>query len=306
MIFKQSNLIIALSIGLQLQSGNASAFDLSDVTNAVDQVNSVAKQLNVPQPIPTTPTPTASTITEVPKEFQGKWVTNQSNCVGNPDEVIGLDISESYIEIGPAWGEQIKATKWVEQGTTIEITGDSNGEDQVARNNDKQKLTLSDSGNSLSMTFSSGKIEKYSRCGGASASTVTTAPVSNLSSNKKVLFSCTTKKGKTISLTKSGNIIQYSFGLPNKPELVIDTPEDKVKKDVNSRDSFGISFTQDKLSYYVSYQKYKDDTEERGVIVDSGKKHSEIFCDNSKSHFEEGLLEFITGDKYESEYKVIY
>ena len=57
MIFKQSNLIIALSIGLQLQSGNASAFDLSDVTNAVDQVNSVAKQLNAPQSEPTAPTP---------------------------------------------------------------------------------------------------------------------------------------------------------------------------------------------------------------------------------------------------------
>jgi hypothetical protein len=147
-----------------------------------------------------------------------------------------------------------------------------------------------------------GKVTKFSRSG--SASKLVAAPVSAAS---EVLFSCLTKKGKMINLSKSGNMIQYSFGFPNKkPELVIDTPEDKVKKDVNSRDSFGISFTQDKLSYYVSYQKYKDDTEERGVTVDSGKKHSEIFCDNSKSHFEEGLLEFITGDKYESEYKVIY
>ncbi|MSS75910.1 MAG: hypothetical protein EXR90_03250 [Methyloglobulus sp.] len=45
MIFKQSSLIITLSIGLQTQSGNVNAFDLSDATSAVDQVNSVAKQL---------------------------------------------------------------------------------------------------------------------------------------------------------------------------------------------------------------------------------------------------------------------
>ncbi|MSS75427.1 MAG: hypothetical protein EXR90_00595, partial [Methyloglobulus sp.] len=76
MIVKQSSLIITLSISLQIQSGNVSAFDLSDVTSAVDQVNSIAKQLNAPQPLPTNPTPTptatASTITKVPAEFQGK------------------------------------------------------------------------------------------------------------------------------------------------------------------------------------------------------------------------------------------
>ena len=73
MIFKQSYLIIALSIGLQIQSGNVNAFDLSDVTNAVDQVNSVAKQLNAPQPLPTNPAPTKAspiTTTAIPKEFQ--------------------------------------------------------------------------------------------------------------------------------------------------------------------------------------------------------------------------------------------
>jgi hypothetical protein len=43
MIFKQSNLIIALSIGLQIQSGNVNAFGLSDVTNAVDQVKGISK-----------------------------------------------------------------------------------------------------------------------------------------------------------------------------------------------------------------------------------------------------------------------
>ena len=101
MIFKQSNLIIALSIGLQIQSGNVNAFGLSDVTNAVDQVNSVAKQLNVPQPIPTSPTPTAtaSTITEIPNEFQGKWVTNQNNCVGNPDSgVVDIEKNRFYLQ----------------------------------------------------------------------------------------------------------------------------------------------------------------------------------------------------------------
>ena len=126
MIFKQSHLIIALSIGLQIQSGNVNAFGLSDVSGAVDQVNSVAKQLNVPQPIPTSPTPTAtaSTLTEVPAEFQGKWVENTSNCIGNPADVMGLDISKGGISYGTSWGGKIKSIKSISQGASLEVVSE--------------------------------------------------------------------------------------------------------------------------------------------------------------------------------------
>ena len=303
MIFKQSSLIIALSIGLQLQSGNASAFDLSDVTNAVDQVNSVAKQLNTPQPLtPIKESPSKvlqiATIA-VPAEFQGNWGLQSSDDCKNESEGKATVISKDSIN-GYEWHSEIKSIKWITQPTILEVIA-SDCEGEECSNPRNKTWTLSDSGNSLSIS-DGGKVIKYSRCGSA---TVTNASSQEIA-NKEVLFSCTTKKGKTISLTKSGNIIQYSFGLPNKPELVIDTPEDKIKKDVESRDYFGVTIPKDKLSYYVNYQKYKDDTEESGVIVITGTKRNEVLCDNSKPHFAEGMLEFITGDKYESEYKVIY
>ena len=127
MIFKQSSLIITLSIGLQIQSGNVSAFDLSDVTSAVDQVNSIAKQLNAPQPLPTNPTPTptatatatASTITKVPAEFQGKWVTHQSNCASNPDT--GIVDTEKNRFYGYEWGSDIKSTVLAKQPETLKL-----------------------------------------------------------------------------------------------------------------------------------------------------------------------------------------
>ena len=219
-IFKQSYLIIALSIGLQIQSGNVNAFGLSDVSGAVDQVNSVAKQLNVPQPIPTTPTPTptvtTTTLTEVPAEFQGKWVENTSTCIGNPADVMGLDISKDGISYGTSWGGKIKSIKSISQGVSLEVVSEDceDGNCQI----NTRKLSLSNSAGLLSVSNSAGVVEKYSHCVSASSEVVT--PITSASEGK-VLFSCKAKKGKEIRLVDKGSTIEYSFGMPNKKSDIL-------------------------------------------------------------------------------------
>ena len=287
MIFKQSNLIIALSIGLQIQSGNVNAFGLSDVTNAVDQVNSVAKQLNVPQPIPTTPTPTAtaSTITEIPNEFQGKWVTNQSNCIGNPDEVIGFDVSKNDISYGTSWGGKIKSIKWITQGTSIEVTSEDceDGDCQTVIRN----LSLSNTGNALSVSNSAGVVEKYSRCGGVSGSSEAVTPITSASEGK-ILFSCKAKKGKEIRLVDKGATIEYSFGIPNKKsDILVSVPREKATTNFEIHEDYelekfgsGSYFSVNvpngntKYSIYFSYGYAKDQVaDEGGVSVIVNKKY---------------------------------
>lgn len=45
---------------------------------------------------------------------------------------------------------------------------------------------------------------------------------------KTTLFFCKTTNGKQIEVCDSGSTIDYSFGKPNKPELVIKAPRNKV------------------------------------------------------------------------------
>jgi len=45
----------------------------------------------------------------------------------------------------------------------------------------------------------------------------------------KILFACTTEKGKKIEVCNFGQTIQYSYGRPNaQPEIVVKAPREKV------------------------------------------------------------------------------
>ncbi|MSS75911.1 MAG: hypothetical protein EXR90_03255 [Methyloglobulus sp.] len=71
--------------------------------------------------MPTNPTAaaTVSTITKVPAEFQGKWVTHQSNCVSNPDTGI-VDIEKNRL-YGYEWSSDIKSTVLAKQPETLKL-----------------------------------------------------------------------------------------------------------------------------------------------------------------------------------------
>jgi hypothetical protein len=279
MIFNNSNLVKVLSIGLLIQNSNVNAFDLSDVTNAVDQVNSVAKQLNAPQPIPSIPTPQVTTIpaviSETPKEFQGKWVTNQKNCVGNPDSgVVEIEKNRFY---GYEWSAVIKSTKSLGKKLEVVFTTASDGDESSETS--KQTWELNGAGNSLSIFDSTGGVEKYSRCGSVGLATRTPVIV-----DKEVLFSCKTKKGKIINLTKSKNTIQYSFGYPNKkPEMVIDTPIGKADTFSGVHGDVGVNLVKGNLTYAVGFMRPSFEEEGNtlygefwGVIVTDTKSDKEI------------------------------
>jgi len=287
MIFKQSNLIIALSIGLQIQSGNVNAFGLSDVTNAVDQVNSVAKQLNVPQPIPTSPTPTAtaSTITEIPNEFQGKWVTNQNNCVGNPDSgVVDIEKNRFY---GYEWSSDIKSTKSLGKKLEVVFTTSADGEESPEAS--KQTWELNSAENALSISDAAGGVEKYSRCGTVVPSNVVGVPDSAVNKGK-ILFYCKAAKGKEIRLVNTGNGIEYSFGLANqKPDILVSVPYEKVLYaslgGAQSTD-YQVSIPNGKTFYVVySYEyargcgKCKSDFGLGVVVSKESKKIADVECD---------------------------
>lgn len=47
-------------------------------------------------------------------------------------------------------------------------------------------------------------------------------------SNNELLFSCQTENGKLIKLYDLGDMIRYSFGPENDPEIVLDVPRDEA------------------------------------------------------------------------------
>lgn len=303
MIFKQSNLIIALSIGLQIQSGNVNAFGLSDVTSAVDQVNSVAKQLNVPQPIPTTPTPAkalpvAPATTEIPNEFQGEWIPSNKDDSGltiTKDSISYIGNEESYSEI--------KRIELINPKNTVDVTFSICGEDGEGGTScnppTKNTFTLSNSGNSLSMT-EGGKVTKFSRSG--SASKLVAAPVS-AASEGKVLFSCKAAKGKEIRLVNTGKGIEYSFGLANqKPDISVSVPYEKAfYASLGGAQSTNIQISiPNGKTYYVVYSfdyargcgKCKSDFGNGVVVSQSGKKITDVQCDiNAKQVIKDNLYD---------------
>lgn len=298
MIFKNSNLVKVLSIGLLIQNSNVNAFDLSDVTNAVDQVNSVAKQLNAPQPIPSIPTPVkalpvAPATTEIPNEFQGEWIPTNKDDSGltiTKDSISYIGNEESYSEI--------KRIELINPKNTVDVTYSICGEDGEGGTScnppTKNTFTLSNSGNSLSMA-EGGKVTKFSRSG--SASKLVAAPESV---DKEVIFSCTTKKGKIISLTKFGNTIQYSYGFPNKkPELVIDTLEDKVIYSYGSGRSIAANFDKGNLYYTVGLFENGKQSDGIDILINgvnvynnkSQKNLAEVECKQSNNQEYSAKLE---------------
>lgn len=78
MCFKNIKVIVAISVTQLVIISNASAFDLSDVTNTLDKVNSVTKELNTPKSLPLTPNYT-QTVSQ-PKVLP---VTNTGNTKAN-------------------------------------------------------------------------------------------------------------------------------------------------------------------------------------------------------------------------------
>ncbi len=293
MIFKQSNLIIALSIGLQLQSGNASAFDLSDVTNAVDQVNSVAKQLNAPQsepepitPAPATPVealPVATASTEIPKEFHGTWA---KNCKSSNLEVEGIEVNKDGI-LGHEFHSEIKSARWIPNDRTLSVTSSMcEGEDCQAPT--PQTWILEKSDKVLTIAGYSGTTE-YSRCSSSSTSNASVTPVS-VPSVSKVLFSCKAAKGKEIRLVNTGKGIEYSFGLANqKPDISVSVPYEKAfyasLGDARST-NFQVSIPNGK-TYYVVYSyeyargcgKCKSDFGHGVIVSKESKKITDVECD---------------------------
>lgn len=299
MKIKIINPCILFSICLISFSAGAVDF-LGDLSQAIGDVSKstgdIAKSIkDVSKDTPATPSKALPISTsDVPAEFQGKWVENTSNCIGNPDEVIGFDVSKNDISYGTSWGGKIKSIKSIAIGTSIEVISEDceDGDCQTVTRN----LSLSNSGSALSVTNSLGGAEKYSRCGSA---TVTNAS-SQDTATKEVIFSCATKKGKIISLTKFGNTIQYSFGFPNKkPELVIDTLEDDVIYQYGSGRTIAATFDKGALNYTVGYLETNKKIEDHNVFINgviisnktSYKTIAQVECVSSETEEYQDKLE---------------
>jgi hypothetical protein len=230
-------------------------------------------------------------ITEIPNQFQGKWVTNQNNCVGNPDSgVVDIEKNRFY---GYEWSSYIKSTELIGNKLEVVFTTSSDGGESPEAS--KQSWELNNAGNTLSISDAAGGVEKYSRCGSSSLATVIPESV-----NKEVIFSCATKKGKIISLTKFGNTIEYSFGFPNKkPELVIDTPEDNVIYQYGSGRTIAATFDKGALNYTVGYVETNKKIEDHyvfinGVIISnktSYKTIAQVECVSSETEEYQDKLE---------------
>jgi hypothetical protein len=175
-----------LFINIAITSYTAEALDfLGDLSQAIGEVSKstgeIAKAVNdaskekSPAPTPVAPSKVLTTGTGVPKEFQGKWVTNQNNCVGNPDSgVVDIEKNRFY---GYEWSSDIKSTKSLGKKLEVVFTTASDGDESTVTS--KQTWELNGASSSLSISDSTGGVEKYSRCS-AAGSSVSTAPVSSI------------------------------------------------------------------------------------------------------------------------------
>jgi len=101
MYLKNLKVIIAILVTSLIQISGVSAFDLSEVTNVVNQVNAVANTLNVPQPIPTSPdqklVAPATNSQQLEKDQQSKELTTNisSESISNFKAVWCKDVDLS-------------------------------------------------------------------------------------------------------------------------------------------------------------------------------------------------------------------
>lgn len=106
------------------------------------------------------------------------------------------------------------------------------------------------------------------------------------------IFECTTKGGKVIKLTETADTVRYSFGKPNRPELVLDTdivsavyrPYQGVGRYMN----YSVQVQNDDAHGTTSYQVFtsadkNSDATKAGVLVTThDKKEKEILCHPNK------------------------
>jgi hypothetical protein len=290
MKIKIINPCILFSIFLISFSAGAVDF-LGDLSQAIGDVRKstgdIAKSIkDVSKDTPASPLSSSAT-TEVPKEYQGKWVTNQSNCVGNPDSgVIDIEKNRFY---GYEWSSYIKSTELLGNKLEVVFTTSSDGVESPEAS--KQSWELNNAGNTLSIFDAAGGVEKYSRCGGVSVSSGVVAPITSASVGK-ILFSCKAKKGKEIRLMNTGKGIEYTFGLVNqKPDILISVPYDKAfYASLGGAQSTNIQISiPNGKTYYVVYSfdyargcgKCKSDFGHGVVVSQSGKKIADVQCDNN-------------------------
>ena len=127
-------------------------------------------------------------------------------------------------------------------------------------------------------------------------------------SEKKTLFSCTTKAGKRIELCDAGKAISYSFGKSaSKPEIAISVARNTAL--ISEYQGFGrymttaVAIPNGNTEYQVffSVDKLEDHKIESGVHVSINDKHvATIHCDPARNlinNMEAAGLESATNDK---------
>ncbi len=107
------------------------------------------------------------------------------------------------------------------------------------------------------------------------------------SAHAQTIFECTTTNGKVLKLSETADEVSYSFGKPNRPELVFSS--DIVSAVYRPYQGVGryMNYTvqvQNKDAIYevfTSADKQSDQTK-AGVLVITGKKETEILCHPNK------------------------
>ena len=172
-------------VGILVASFSVNAFDLGDALNTVNEVSKTVNQLQAPEQVAPTPTPTPvpqaqpqinpvvtqpkpvsleqySAKAAVPKEFYGEWGVKK-NCKTEPEDQ-GVEINKDGMS-GYEWRSEIKSSKWVKPGAKVELMVISCSDGDCEPNAIKQFLELGNNGNSLTISDSQGRTEKYVRCG---------------------------------------------------------------------------------------------------------------------------------------------
>ncbi len=108
----------------------------------------------------------------------------------------------------------------------------------------------------------------------------------------ETIFECTTKNGKVIKLTETADTVRYSFGKPNRPELVLDSdivsavysPYQGVGRYMN----YSVQVQNDDARGATTYTVFtsadkNSDATKAGVLVNtSDNKEVEILCHPNK------------------------
>lgn len=120
-----------------------------------------------------------------------------------------------------------------------------------------------------------------------------------------VIFSCTNKQGKKVVVQSVGNKIQYSFGKPDKPELVFSNTRKQVISQTKANPTPNVrtqwivlkngQYSYWPRTHFTQLDEKGDVESEAGVWVFKGDKNiSEIICDERKHdsyvHLDEDLF----------------